>query len=312
MAQAGINKVVLAYSGGTRHVRHPAVAPRDVRRRRRRRSRPTSAKAKRSSRRQARRPWPPASVADLHRRPAARVRRGLRLPGAPRRRQVRDRLPARHELRAAADRQAHDRGGRARGGRRRRARRDRQGQRPGALRAHRLRAQARRQGDRALARVGPARGARTASPTPTNTASISRRHAREAPYSMDANMFHISYEGGVLEDPWNEPPPEDMWRLTTVARGARRTPRRWSSSTFEHGDPVAIDGRAMSTRWRCMSRAQHDRRRARRRARRPGREPLRRHEVARLLRDAGRDACMLRGRTSALESAHARPRGAAH
>ena len=63
---------------------------------------------------------------------------------------------------------------------------------------------------------------------------------REKPYSMDANLFHISYEGGVLEDPWNEPP-AGMWRRT-VDPEAAPDEARIVEVAFEHGDPVAIDG----------------------------------------------------------------------
>ena len=63
---------------------------------------------------------------------------------------------------------------------------------------------------------------------------------REKPYSMDANLFHISYEGGVLEDPWNEPP-AGMWRRT-VDPEAAPDEARIVEIAFEHGDPVAIDG----------------------------------------------------------------------
>ena len=88
------------------------------------------------------------------RRPARGVRARLRLPDAPRRRDLRGPVPARHVDRAAADRQAPGRD-RARGGRRRRRpRRHRQGQRPGALRAHVRRAGAGADRHRALARVG--------------------------------------------------------------------------------------------------------------------------------------------------------------
>ena len=63
---------------------------------------------------------------------------------------------------------------------------------------------------------------------------------KEKPYSMDANLFHISYEGGVLEDPWNEPP-QGMWRLTVDPEAA---PDRAQvvEIAFEGGNPVAIDG----------------------------------------------------------------------
>ena len=66
---------------------------------------------------------------------------------------------------------------------------------------------------------------------------------KEKPYSMDANLYHISYEGGVLEDPWNEPP-QGMWRLTTDPEAAPDTPRVVEIA-FEHGNPVAIDGERM-------------------------------------------------------------------
>ncbi len=66
----------------------------------------------------------------------------------------------------------------------------------------------------------------------------------EKPYSMDANLFHISYEGGVLEDPWNEPP-EDMFRWTTDPRSAPDEPEH-VVIRYEHGDPVAVDGQDLS------------------------------------------------------------------
>lgn len=64
--------------------------------------------------------------------------------------------------------------------------------------------------------------------------------SREKPYSMDANLFHTSYEGGVLEDPWTEPP-AGMWRRT-VDPEAAPDEARIVEIEFEHGDPVAIDG----------------------------------------------------------------------
>lgn len=63
---------------------------------------------------------------------------------------------------------------------------------------------------------------------------------KEKPYSMDANLFHISYEGGILEDPWAAPP-SDMWRLTTDPTEAPDTPETVEID-FEAGDPVAING----------------------------------------------------------------------
>ncbi len=63
------------------------------------------------------------------------------------------------------------------------------------------------------------------------------------PYSMDRNLFHISYEGGILEDPWLEPP-EDMFLLTTSPEKAPDRPR-YLEIDFERGDPVAVDGKRM-------------------------------------------------------------------
>jgi len=63
---------------------------------------------------------------------------------------------------------------------------------------------------------------------------------REKPYSMDANLYHISYEGGVLEDPWASPP-AGMWRLTVDPEAAPEQPQL-VEITFEQGNPVAIDG----------------------------------------------------------------------
>ncbi len=65
-----------------------------------------------------------------------------------------------------------------------------------------------------------------------------------APYSMDANLLHISYEGGVLEDP-NFEPDEKMWRLTNSPEKAPAKPQVIELS-YERGDIVAIDGQRMS------------------------------------------------------------------
>jgi len=66
---------------------------------------------------------------------------------------------------------------------------------------------------------------------------------REAPYSMDANLFHISYEGGVLEDPW-APPPAEMFKLTIDPTLAPDDPEEVVIG-FENGNPVSIDGRSL-------------------------------------------------------------------
>ncbi len=67
-------------------------------------------------------------------------------------------------------------------------------------------------------------------------------HAK--PYSTDGNMLHISYEGGVLEDPWAAPP-EDIFTLTASPREAPDTSET-IELTFEAGNPVAIDGEALT------------------------------------------------------------------
>jgi argininosuccinate synthase len=66
----------------------------------------------------------------------------------------------------------------------------------------------------------------------------------KSPYSMDANLLHISYEGGVLEDPWT-PAEEAMWRWS-VAPEAAPDKATMLDLEFEAGDPVALDGQRMS------------------------------------------------------------------
>ena len=65
-----------------------------------------------------------------------------------------------------------------------------------------------------------------------------------APYSMDANLLHISYEGGILEDP-NFEPEADMWRLSVSPEKAPAKPE-YISIDYEKGDPVAVNGKALS------------------------------------------------------------------
>jgi len=62
----------------------------------------------------------------------------------------------------------------------------------------------------------------------------------EKPYSMDGNLLHLSYEGGVLEDPWSEPDPE-MFIMTVAPEDAPDTPA-YVEIDFEQGNPVAVDG----------------------------------------------------------------------
>ena len=60
------------------------------------------------------------------------------------------------------------------------------------------------------------------------------------PYSMDANLLHISFEGGILEDPWAEPP-TDMFKLTQNVEETPDAPE-YVEVEFVGGDPVSIDG----------------------------------------------------------------------
>ena len=71
-----------------------------------------------------------------------------------------------------------------------------------------------------------------------------KRDGSKSPYSMDANLLHISYEGYDLEDPWTEPG-SDMWRWTVAPEDAPDQPA-YIELTYHHGDITAIDGKAMS------------------------------------------------------------------
>ncbi len=62
----------------------------------------------------------------------------------------------------------------------------------------------------------------------------------ERPYSSDRNLFHISFEGGILEDPWAEPPPK-MFLLTNSPEAAPDVPV-YVEIEYEAGNPVAVDG----------------------------------------------------------------------
>jgi argininosuccinate synthase len=69
---------------------------------------------------------------------------------------------------------------------------------------------------------------------------VEKKKGKKSPYSMDANLLHISYEGDILEDPWNEPE-EDMWLWTKSPENAPDKPT-YVTLTFKGGDVVAIDG----------------------------------------------------------------------
>ena len=71
-----------------------------------------------------------------------------------------------------------------------------------------------------------------------------KRDGKKSPYSMDANLLHISYEGYDLEDPWTEPG-GNMWRWSVSPEQAPDTPT-YIEIGFENGDPVSIDGERLS------------------------------------------------------------------
>jgi argininosuccinate synthase len=73
---------------------------------------------------------------------------------------------------------------------------------------------------------------------------IEMKRGKQSPYSMDANLLHISYEGGQLEEPWAEPE-EDMWRWTVSPQQAPNQPTTLELK-FVKGDVVAIDGQNMT------------------------------------------------------------------
>ncbi len=80
--------------------------------------------------------------------------------------------------------------------------------------------------------------------------AYARRHGisvpvtKKRPYSTDRNLFHISYEGGILEDPWQEPP-ADMFVWTTAVEKAPDRPE-YVEIEFARGDPIAINGKTLS------------------------------------------------------------------
>lgn len=67
---------------------------------------------------------------------------------------------------------------------------------------------------------------------------------KKSPYSMDANLLHISYEGGLLEDPWAEAE-EDMWRWSVSPEAAPDKPE-YVELSYKNGDIVAVNGEQMS------------------------------------------------------------------
>jgi len=68
--------------------------------------------------------------------------------------------------------------------------------------------------------------------------------SKEKPYSSDANLFHISYESGILEDPWREPS-DDMFNMTTSPQKAPEEPL-YVEIEFEKGIPIGVNGKKLS------------------------------------------------------------------
>jgi len=73
---------------------------------------------------------------------------------------------------------------------------------------------------------------------------VEMKRGKKSPYSMDANLLHISYEGDILEDPWTEPE-APMWRWSVSPENAPDK-ATYLEFTYEQGDIVAIDGKPMS------------------------------------------------------------------
>ena len=78
----------------------------------------------------------------------------------------------------------------------------------------------------------------------SNNIPVAADKKNTPPYSMDANLLHISYEGKILEDPWSSPP-EDMWRWTSSPKNAPNEAEELVIEFFE-GDPVSINDKRMS------------------------------------------------------------------
>ncbi|MGD2006499.1 MAG: argininosuccinate synthase [Pseudomonadales bacterium] len=73
---------------------------------------------------------------------------------------------------------------------------------------------------------------------------VDMKRGKKSPYSMDANLLHISYEGGILEDPASESE-EDMWRWSVSPENAPDE-ARYIEIGFQNGDPVTLNGEALS------------------------------------------------------------------
>lgn len=78
----------------------------------------------------------------------------------------------------------------------------------------------------------------------THNIAVEQKRGKKSPYSMDANLLHISYEGGPLEDPWTEAE-EEMWRWSVSPENSPNEPT-YLELTYVKGDITAIDGVEMT------------------------------------------------------------------
>jgi hypothetical protein len=127
------------------------------------------------------------------------------------------------------------------------------------------------------------------------------------PYSMDRNLLHISYEAGILEDPWFDPTTRANKAMFKLSVSPEDAPDRPEYVELDFEGRLRRGERQAADAGRRPPGAEQARRQARHRPRRPGREPLRRHEVARRLRDARRHDP--HARPPAGRVAHDGPRG---
>ncbi len=74
--------------------------------------------------------------------------------------------------------------------------------------------------------------------------NIPVKATKEKPYSIDRNLFHISYEGGILEDPWNEPPEETYTMIVPPEKAPDRAV--YIEIDYERGDPVSLNGQRIA------------------------------------------------------------------
>jgi argininosuccinate synthase len=84
----------------------------------------------------------------------------------------------------------------------------------------------------------------------TSLIAYARKHGipvpvtKARPYSTDRNLFHISYEGGILEDPWKEPPPDMFVWCRPLEKASNRA--EYVEIDYLRGDPIAINGKTLS------------------------------------------------------------------